>query len=456
MINEIKKEIDRFFDMNLDEKYKKLCYRIFDDFVKFNEDELNDDSEKIWAGGFVYATCQINLLFNTAFKDSISYEDICNFFSESKQTLLKKGIHIRKVLNANLLDERYTTKEAIQRSPKIDYSEIDDELDIIYSNGKQVIFDQRETSHSYFNKQTSKHSLDRTIFYGSEYPDSAYDYDTYSILETLKDEPDIDKAFNMIDLKTDDSKDLLKNKLENEELIEPLPLDKENLDKLSANELSDILKDNGITASGKKKKLLKLVKANLNEITGKEYLITQKGLDFIDESEWVNLTRLALNKFDYNDYSRYLDENEDLNLIENTLNYIEKHIYLAIENEDFGYLSDCYYAIGQVYYYDMKVEESRKWHIRNLILRMNPIYDYKTYYHDELIITQDIAAVLKITDKLSKTTMTEELFKEIWDEMEIEKEFISVNECYEWYMKIINTSEEYLGISNDYYNQRLN
>ena len=452
MINEIKKEIDRFFVGNLNKKYKKLCYRLFDDFVKTNEDDLNDDSVKIWAGGFVYAICQINLLFDRAFKDHIEYTDICSFYGESKQTLIKKGIYIRKSLDADLLDERYATTEAINRAPKIDYSKIDDELDIMYSNGNQIVLDHRETSHSYLNKQDEGYSLDSTIFYGSrEYPTSSFDYDIYTILFELDENPNLDNVFSKVEFKTANGEGLLKDTLESNGLIEPVNFST-NPDELSAQELSDMLKDKGITASGKKKKLLELVKAIFSEeeLNGNNYELTQKGYDFLEENEWVELSRMALDKFDYNDYSRYLDEHENLNLTENTLNYLEQHIHLAIENEDFGYLSDCYNAIGQTYLYEGNIGESEKWQLRNLILRMNPIYDYETYYQDELIFTPEIAVFLQVTYKMNDESMTEELFKEIWDEMEIEKEFVSVSDAYEWYLKLVNHPESHEDLSDDY------
>ena len=235
-----------------------------------------------------YAIAQINLLINMSFSRHIEAVDLCDFFGEYKLTLLDKVIYIMRTLNADRLDERYTTKEVIHKAPHIDYSQIDDEIDILYSEGDKIVLDHRGTWHSILNKQTTLHTLDITIPYGSkDFPTVTLNIDLHHVLTNLKEESDINKIISENLLISGFSKDQLIELLLEHDLATLIEDDESNIEKLTSDKLSKLLQDNGINAFGKKKKLVKLVKKQIpkDKYHSDSYERTEEGKEEIKSDE---------------------------------------------------------------------------------------------------------------------------------------------------------------------------
>ena len=108
-----------------------------------------------------------------------------------------------------------------------------------------------------------KYVLDKDIVYGKDYPSGYVDWDLYRVLNCMENGHDLDSILFRLNFNSSLSIEMIKDVLINQNLIESIGSDntidiKEEISKLNASELSNLLKKYNIPVSGKKKKLMKL------------------------------------------------------------------------------------------------------------------------------------------------------------------------------------------------------
>ena len=328
----------------------------------------------------------------------------------------------------------------------------------IYSNDNNVVYDLRNSPYSIFNHKNTGHVLDEDIVFGKDYPTGSFDYDTYQILFYLKNEPNLDKIFRNLELKTIHGEHLLRQNIIENSYIIPIASDnislKDEILKMDANELSNILKKHGIIASGKKKKLIKLALENVTSLDFEncEFELTENGEKFLRDFEWIDLYDVCLNDFEFDDFYKFIDENAPYDLIQTGFEYIDKHLSHAHECEDFGYVSDCINARAFIYIYADETYESLKEEIRNYIFRINPIYDYKEYYSMYFLLDYHDIEGIRIYASQLEINNLEEIFNNIWESMNLEKEFISKKEAYQFLNELFD-EEKFDDLCENYLNE---
>ena len=70
-----------------------------------------------WASGVIYAISQLNFRFDQSQEMHTSPDEICDFFNAKKSTASNKARDIRKLLNLNIFDEEFTSKEILDEIP---------------------------------------------------------------------------------------------------------------------------------------------------------------------------------------------------------------------------------------------------------------------------------------------------------------------------------------------------
>lgn len=110
MSDEAKKQIiqkiSEFSDTYLDDEFKALSIKLADrlaENITFKDKQIGD-----WAGGIVYAICQLNFLFDDIFKYYITREEICYYFSTTRTKMYAKSRDIRRLLNLKLGNEEFS------------------------------------------------------------------------------------------------------------------------------------------------------------------------------------------------------------------------------------------------------------------------------------------------------------------------------------------------------------
>ena len=124
--------------------------------------------------------------------------------------------------------------------------------------------------------------------------------------------------------------------------------------------------------------LKKLQKLALKHIPESEFIegdfkVTDEGRKYLDEFSWIEIYDTALNKFDFNEFYRFLDENEGTKS-DLAVEFSKKHLTKANSNKDFKYCDDSYIALSDSYILNEDMENALKTEIDRFIHRINPKY----------------------------------------------------------------------------------
>ena len=331
----------------------------------------------------------------------------------------------------------------------------------MYSDGKNTVYDVRDTPYSIFgNESKSKYLLYPNISYGKDYPSGYADYDIFRILNCIKITPDLNAIFSKITLESSFSQAMMEDVLLSDNLIEetessqPVNVEKEVL-KMDVSELSNLLKKHGITASGKKKKLVKLAIKNIpgHEFGTGEFKITSEGEKFLDEFNWISLYGWALEDFEFNDFYKYIDEH-DGDSIFLALNFVDEHFALAKSKEDFEYYDNCYKSRALVYFFDDNdLNNALKTELERFIIRLNPEFlSYGEYYVTYLIFNPENIYNIKVCLKELDIDDLETLFNEIWNSINFKKEYVSSQIALEYLEKLLD-DEDFDELSEEFNNK---
>ena len=190
-----------------------------------------------------------------------------------------------------------------------------------------------------------KYKLDNT-FYGKEYP-ITYDIYIFRVLKSLKKHNNLKIALAAADMDGVMTSYVIESHLFMQEFVSA-EVNYDNWDEfandsLTVKDLKNILRKNNLKTSGKKQDLIDRVAENqipLDEFKSKKVRVTAKGDEFIHNNLWIDFYENFLDKFDFNDFMKYLDTNEG-EFIEITLGYLEKHLKKAKKENDSEYISDC-------------------------------------------------------------------------------------------------------------------
>lgn len=107
-----------FSSENLDDECGKLCVKVIEKMARKREVPFKRGKLEIWAGGVVYAICQINFIFDESFKPFTTPDEICKYFNTKKSTTSNKAADIRKLLNLKIGDEEFSTRLVLNSNVK--------------------------------------------------------------------------------------------------------------------------------------------------------------------------------------------------------------------------------------------------------------------------------------------------------------------------------------------------
>ena len=99
--------ITEFSDRYLDEEFKQLNIKLarrLSEKVSFS-----DDTPEIWAGSIIFAVCQLNFVFDGAYKIRLERLSVAYYFSTTQNKLTLKARDIRRLLKLKLGDKEFST-----------------------------------------------------------------------------------------------------------------------------------------------------------------------------------------------------------------------------------------------------------------------------------------------------------------------------------------------------------
>lgn len=202
----------------------------------------------------------------------------------------------------------------------------------------------------------------------------------------------------------------------------------ETADSIKKTDLQDILRKHGLKVSGNKKELSDRIKENVelekiryNDIESLKdteytiYLITPKGYKYLEDNKYIDIADSILYEYHYDEYKEYITENEKVDLITNTINFLELHVQKEIKNKkQFCYTS---HLRTQSQIYNLYCHEKYfKSLIRVFIANLNPLdADDPFSYPDELIDEYILKKIQKEYD--GDKNNLEELIKEEYEKI---------------------------------------
>lgn len=239
------------------------------------------------------------------------------------------------------------------------------------------------------------------------------------------------------------------------------------ISKLNTSQLTELLKKYNLPFSGKRKKLIKCAveKIPKYEFILNDVELTIHGEKFLTDYDWINIYEFALNKFDFNDFYNYINENKG-EVFQLASDFIELHIKNAKSTRNLIYLDDCYVSESFLYIFNSDYENALNWELQRFILRLNPVFSYLGYYSEYLIFNPDnIHRIILFMDKLKIKDITE-IFYDIW-KSSLKKEYVSKETAFnflkrsfdenldklsdEYNDKYFEIPQEYMMLSKDFY-----
>ena len=291
-----------------------------------------------------YNSEDINEIFS--FRDVVDFSDEDNDFLDNIQI---ENYHVDEDLaNAvsNLLLNRDDNLDEDSKKVKMDLinylfsddSIIDDDLfpaiDFRNSDDREIYFEYLLEKNN--DKQ---YKLDNTL-HKSEYP-VIYNLAMFEFLKLYNKNNDFIKSIINVeciceDYEEDEVEDLLVKKGYLDGTV-----DYENWDDfadkfLTVSNLKDFLRNNNLKVSGRKQELIDRVRENnlsLDEFETYDYKITDKGIQYMKDNEWMKFYNIFLQPFEFDDFFRYYNShNGDIEDI--AYDYLDELFELGKKNNN--------------------------------------------------------------------------------------------------------------------------
>ena len=420
----------------------KFYYNI-DDYE--NAEKYFDAAEELDPDNFELLMAHAVFYFSIdKYEKSIEYADKCLEVDENADFMIElKLAAIQALGDSDLMDK--TLNKLSETNPEFIMSLLGaEEMPLMYDDGENKVFDMRSSDFSVFD-DTNGYTLEN-IRYGKDYPSESMNYNLFLVLTDLKEMPSLRDVFDDVFLVGGYSDEMIANVLSTGGFIKPAGEDNLDIEKIVSAmdppQLSYLLSKHGITASGKKKKLVKLALENVPSYEFvDEFELTSEGEEFLKDFAWFECYEQYLLLFELSDISKYIEEHEgrDIDLI---LEYLTKHIALAHEKEDYEYLCDSHAAKSGIYRYDKNYEACLVESLKTFILLLNPVYSYDLSNIIDLMFTNDVVEYIHESLKRLDDVNLKALFDELWDEKDSEKDFCTKDEGFVYLKRLLSGDDE--------------
>lgn len=148
------------------------------------------------------------------------------------------------------------------------------------------------------------------------------------------------------------------------------------------NDLKNILKKHNCKVSGTKNELIQRIKNEipLETIQSEIMELTDKGIKFVQENKNLNILDNLLQFFIYSEYENFVQENNYEDIISNVINFLQKHIEMAIDTKNHDQLVDALRTQAETYKYADDLSNFLENEVKIVIINLNMYYLDSNYY----------------------------------------------------------------------------
>ena len=129
------------------------------------------------------------------------------------------------------------------------------------------------------------------------------------------------------------------------------------------------------------------------------------------------------------------------------LDLLDQYMVKAIEKDNIVFLDDCYRAKSNIYEHVNDYEDCLKEALKRAVIRLNPICSFDDFYQNQ-VFEEDFIKIISKEDNI------EDLFNEVWDELDLDKYYVSKDVAFEYLTKAIK-SDDLDALSSVYYEKYL-
>ena len=367
-----------------------------------------------------------------------------NYFEEIKDVLNDNKSNIQKFLKTIEKNYSIPSDNILDDNNEIDFEKLKD------ITKKEEI---NENILENFEKiGIGKNSLHDTLdnVNKENYIKSYQDVAIYEFIRLFIDNNNIELTNSIIKIDYEFKNDYIKNLVIKEGLISnevDVKEVKKYLKSLTVNELKDILKNNNLTVTGNKSKLIHRIIKYVpdSNIMDNDYTVTDKGLKFIEEHEDITIYNKFLKNFYYHEFKEFILKNTG-SVNEVAILFLKKHLAKSIENKDFKALSDSLNALAHINKNNNNYEESLHYELKKFIIGLNPIFLDEKYYNYYQPINKNNIENIKFLLSKEKFNLEDE-FEKAWTDMEIKEFLIPYNKSFKYLNRMISGADR--DIMND-------
>ena len=167
-----------------------------------------------------------------------------------------------------------------------------------------------------------------------------------------------------------------------------------------------------------------------------DFNITGKGIRFVLSENLLLFYSSFLDYFNFVEFRQFYNDS-DLDLSEAGIEFLNKHIDLAIKKEDHDYLTISYLTKSRILQDLNQDIESLRCDLKVFILNFNPLYPVSNH----LPIDEDNAIFLNKFTKDYSVSEISKLFNEEWSKIDFKKITVNKKTCLKLLKKVLTSSD---------------
>ena len=167
-----------------------------------------------------------------------------------------------------------------------------------------------------------------------------------------------------------------------------------------------------------------------------EAIITPYGIYRLRGVNWVGFYDSFLDYFDFDDFERYMKEYDTGDVFQNSLNYLDEHLKIAIENKEFNRLHDVFSSKAMVYMNKSEFKNALMEELKIFVLKLNPIYldDLESY---QAVGFPNINNITEFNDLAEVKSLKRVLYK-VWMDFEFDEMLMTKKEAFNYLTRAID------------------